>query len=65
MDAGTYGAFKALAELAANIEELLPAQVPHCCCVQATQIVEGLRDGIASARDHGGGVAVSAARRFL
>jgi hypothetical protein len=53
------------AELATDIEEFLPPMPADAVGVQIAEVVEGLGDGIARGRDHGGGIAVGAAGGFF
>src|SRR5438045_9196153 len=52
------------AQLAADIQKLLPALLANAAGVEIVHLGEGLRDGLASAGDHGRGVAMGAARRL-
>src|SRR3954463_7114079 len=53
------------AELAADVEELLPPLLANTVGIEIAEVVEGFGDGIARGRNHGGGIAVGAAGGLL
>src|SRR3954471_10923656 len=53
------------AELAADVEEFLPALLADGGGVHSLQLIESRGDGVTCGGDHGGGVAVGASDRLL
>src|ERR1700755_3610154 len=53
------------AELAADVEEFLPALVTDGGGIHPPHLLESPGDGVAGGRDHGGGVAMGAADRLF